>query len=485
MDLNTVLLSRIQFSLTIMFHYIFPPLTIGLGALLVFMESMYMKTRDPEYRAMARFWTRVFAVNFAMGVATGIVMEFQFGTNWATYSRFVGDVFGSALASEGIFAFFLESGFLAVLVFGWDRVSDRMHYVSTWMVAMGAVFSAIWIVVANSWQQTPAGFHIVGQGIAARAEITSFWAMVFNPSSVHRLVHVLIGSYILGGFFGMSISAWYVLRGKHLRFAHRTFVLSLVVATAFSLAAPLSGHFQAEEVAEHQPAKLAAFEGHFRTGTGGTAMNLFGIVDEDARTIRYGVEVPGLLSWLVYRDASKPVPGLDRVAPEDRPPVAVPFYSYHLMVALGVYFVLLCLTGWFFIWRGTLFRSRWLMGLFTVSVLGPFAANELGWVAAEVGRQPWLVYGLLRTEDGVSKAVPGEQILASIIMFGTIYLLLFLVWIFVLNHKIQDGPREEYAEIGPMEKRSRSWLDAAAALAGAGGPSLTEARGERGEPREP
>ena len=315
MDLNTVLLSRIQFSLTIMFHYIFPPLTIGLGALLVFMESMYMKTRDPEYRAMARFWTRVFAVNFAMGVATGIVMEFQFGTNWATYSRFVGDVFGSALAAEGIFAFFLESGFLAVLVFGWDRVSDRMHYVSTWMVAMGAVFSAIWIVVANSWQQTPAGFHIVGQGIAARAEITSFWAMVFNPSSVHRLVHVLIGSYILGGFFGMSISAWYVLRGKHLRFAHRTFVLSLVVATVFSPGRPVSGHFQADEVAEHQPAKLAAFEGHFKTGTGGTAMSLFGIVDEDARTMRYGVAVPGLLSWLVYGRlgaGARPGPGRPR-----------------------------------------------------------------------------------------------------------------------------------------------------------------------------
>ncbi len=482
MDLNTVLLSRIQFTITIMFHYIFPPLTIGLGALLVFIESMYMKTKDPEYRAMGKFWTKIFAVNFAMGVATGIVMEFQFGTNWATYSRFVGDVFGSALAAEGIFAFFLESGFLAVLVFGWDRVSDRMHYLATWMVAMGAVFSAVWIVVANSWQQTPAGFHLVGEGLARRAEITSFWAMVLNPSSVQRLAHVLIGAYILGPFFGMSISAWYVLRRRHLEFAHKTFVLSLVIASVFSVLAPLSGHFQAAEVSEYQPAKLAAFEGHFHTGTGGTAMHLWGIVDEENLTVKDGFSVPGLLSWLVYQDASKPVKGLDAFPREDWPPVAVPFYAYHLMIALGMYFVLLCAVGWFFVWRRTIFRKRWLMWVFTISVLGPFVANQVGWVAAEVGRQPWVVYGLLRTHDGVSKSVAAEQVLASIILFGIIYVLLFAVWIFVLNHKIQAGPEEEYADLDRSRKHW-SWLDAATALASAEGPSMTEAHRESGRDR--
>src|ERR1043166_9472290 len=190
MDLVT--LSRIQFSLTIMFHYLFPPLTIGLGWIMAVLEGLHLKTKGPVYEAAARFWTKLFAVNFAMGVATGIVMEFQFGTNWATYSRYVGDVFGSALAAEGIFAFFLESGFLAVLVFGWDKVSPKMHFFATCMVALGAIFSSIWIVVANSWQQTPAGFHIVGEGLNARAEITDFWAMVFNPSSVHRLPHTHI-----------------------------------------------------------------------------------------------------------------------------------------------------------------------------------------------------------------------------------------------------------------------------------------------------
>src|SRR4051812_19562066 len=217
--------------MTIMFHYLFPPLSIGLGTLMVFMEGMYLRTGDLHYHAMTRFWSKVFAVNFAMGVATGIVMEFQFGTNWAAYSRYVGDIFGSALAAEGIFAFFLESGFLAVLVFGWDRVSPRMHFVATLMVALGSIFSAVWIVIANSWQQTPAGHHIVN----GRAEIIDFWALVFNPSSMPRLGHVLAGSFILGSFFVMSISAYYLLRRRHEDFAKKSFTIALFVAAGSSL----------------------------------------------------------------------------------------------------------------------------------------------------------------------------------------------------------------------------------------------------------
>src|SRR5579862_9788048 len=241
MDVSVLTLSRIQFALTIMFHYLFPPLSIGLGGLLVIMEAMYLKTGDPHYEGMTKFWTKIFAVNFAMGVATGITMEFEFGTNWATYSRYVGDVFGSALAAEGIFAFFLESGFLAVLVFGWDKVSPRIHFFSTCMVALGALFSSVWIVIANSWQQTPAGFHILGEGLRARAEITDFWAMVFSPSSMQRLVHTVIGAYILGAFFVMSIAAYYILKGRHLDFAKRSFTIALIVAAVMSLAEPISG----------------------------------------------------------------------------------------------------------------------------------------------------------------------------------------------------------------------------------------------------
>jgi cytochrome d ubiquinol oxidase subunit I len=460
-----------------MFHYIFPPLTIGLGALMVIMEATYLKTRDPRYRAMAKFWTKIFAVNFAMGVASGIVMEFQFGTNWATYSRYVGDIFGSALAAEGIFAFFLESGFLAVLVFGWDRVSDRMHMFATTMVALGSVFSAIWIVVANSWQQTPAGYHIVGEGLLARAEITSFWEMVFNPSTIHRLSHTLIGAYILGGFFVMSVSAYYLLKNRHVEFGRKTFLLGLIVATIFSLVAPFSGHFQAVTVSETQPAKMAAFEGHYHTGSDGAPLSLFGLVDEEAEEIKFHIAIPGLLSFMLHEDFNHPVTGLDAFAREDRPPVALSYYSYHTMIALGMYFVLLCLIAWFFYLRKKLFTSRWLLWVFAVSVIAPFIANHAGWVAAEVGRQPWIVYNMLRTEDALSAAVPANQILISIIMFGVIYVLLFIVWLTILDRKIKAGPDDEYSEVEGAP-RHHGWIDTAALLAASSGTSMTDTSGE-------
>jgi cytochrome bd ubiquinol oxidase subunit I len=381
------MLSRIQFALTIMFHYLFPPLTIGIGVVLVYLGGRYLKTGDPVYRVAQQFWTRIFALNFAIGVATGIVMEFEFGTNWATYSRFVGDVFGSALAAEGIFAFFLESGFLAVLVFGWDRVGPKMHFFSTCMVSLGSIFSSVWIVIANSWQQTPAGSHIVpvmrdgrpwvvdGQ-VVTRAEITDFWAMVFNPSSMNRLSHVLIGCFIMGGFFIMSISAFYILRNRHVEFAKRSFTGALVFATLASLGALVSGHIQAKTVYQTQPAKLAAFEGHFQSGRGD--LSLLGFPDEASQSIKGELAVPGGLSFLLFEDFNKPVEGLDRFRPEDRPPVLIPFMSYHLMIALGTFFVAVTLLACFLAWRGTLFDHRWLMWVFVASVLGAVAANQAG-----------------------------------------------------------------------------------------------------------
>lgn len=471
MELDVQMLARIQFALTVMFHYIFPPLSIGLGVLLVFMEGMFLKTGDKQYEQMTRFFTRLFAVNFALGVATGIVMEFQFGTNWATYSRFVGDVFGSALAAEGIFAFFLESGFLAVLVFGWDKVSPRMHFFSTVMVSLGSMFSAIWIVVANSWQQTPAGFHVVGEGANARAEITDFWAMVFNPSSMHRLNHVILGAFILGAFFVMSICAFYSLKKKHLEFAKKAFTIALVFGAIVSLAELVSGHFQAGKLAETQPAKLAAFEAHFKTETGGTGFYVFGIPDEKTEQVKYGIKIPGGLSFLVFDDFSKPVAALDRFPKEDRPPVSIPFYSYHIMIALGVFFIILTLYGLYarFIAKN-IFEKRWLMWTFVFAVLGGYAANQTGWIAAEVGRQPWVVYGLLRTNDAISKAVVGEQILISILMFSFVYILLFAVWVFVMNSKIQHGP--DPIEM-PTETTEGGLLEAAARLANPSGYSMT------------
>ena len=313
----------------------FPPLSIGLGLLLVIMEGLWLKTRNPLYHQMARFWTRVFALTFAIGVATGIVMEFEFGTNWATYSRYVGDVFGSALAAEGIFAFFLESGFLAVLLFGWDRVSRRVHFLATCMVCLGAHFSAIWIVVANSWMQTPAGFHIVGEGLKARAEITDFWQMVFNPSSMDRLLHVLCGAWQAGAFLVVSVSAWYLLKKRHEEFARASLRVGLVVGMAASLLQLVSGHGSAVGVAQNQPAKLAAFEGLYDTMPH-APLTLFGWVDEKAEAVKGGVAIPGLLSYLVYQDTSKPIQGLREFKPEDRPPVNLSFQFYHIMVAVGL-----------------------------------------------------------------------------------------------------------------------------------------------------
>src|SRR5512136_382282 len=281
--MDAITLSRIQFALTIIFHYLFPPLTIGMGAFLVFLEARFLKTRDAQFEAAAKFWTRIFGLIFAIGVATGIVMEFQFGTNWAAYSRYVGDVFGSALAAEGIFAFFLESGFLAVLVFGWDKVSARMHFIATLMVALGSIFSAIWIVVAISWQQTPAGFvirdFVTPAGIVKRAELTDFWKVVFNPSAMDRLVHVLIGAFILGSFFVLSISAYYLLKDRHIDFARKSFMTALVVAAVASVAMLVSGDSQGRVVARYQPAKLAAMEGLFKTTNAGAPIHVFGVPD--------------------------------------------------------------------------------------------------------------------------------------------------------------------------------------------------------------
>ncbi|MCY3023798.1 MAG: cytochrome ubiquinol oxidase subunit I, partial [Planctomycetota bacterium] len=276
MDLDVADLSRLQFALTIMFHYLFPPLTIGLGVLLVVLEGAYLKTRDIHYEMLARFWTKIFAVNFAVGTASGIVMEFQFGTNWAGYSRYVGDVFGSALAAEGIFAFFLESGFLAILVFGWDKVSPKMHFFSTVMVALGSVFSAIWIVVANSWQQTPGALNETYRIVNGRAEIVDFWKVVFNASSMQRLTHVLLGAFIMGAFFVMSVMAYYILKDRFVELAKKCFIIALLLGAASSVAMLASGDCQARTVARTQPPKLAAFEGVFRTAKA-TPLYLFGL----------------------------------------------------------------------------------------------------------------------------------------------------------------------------------------------------------------
>jgi cytochrome bd ubiquinol oxidase subunit I len=442
-------LARLQFAFTIAFHYIYPPLSIGLGVIIVIIEALWLRTRDPLYLQMSKFWVKVFALTFAIGVATGIVMEFEFGTNWAAYSRFVGDIFGSALAAEGVFAFFLESGFLAVLLFGWDKVKPKTHFLSALMVSLGAHFSAVWIIVANSWQQTPAGYHLVGHSGSVRAEITDFWAMVFNPSSVQRLTHTVVGAWQAGAFLVLSVSAFYLLKRRHVEFAARSFKIALAFAAAASLLQLVSGHSSARVVARHQPAKLAAMEAHF-PASAPAGLYLFGWVDSRDQHVT-GVQIPGLLSWLVRGDVRAPIQGLNAFDPSDRPPVNATFQFYHGMVAIGLGLIILNMIGLFAWWRGWLFESKWLLRLFVIAVLGPQLANQLGWFTAEVGRQPWIVYGLLRTSEGLSKVVTANQIAASLILFAIIYALLFAVFIYVLHQKIVHGP-EEPAETPPTRR---------------------------------
>ncbi len=491
------ILARVQFAFTVMFHYIYPPLSIGLGMALVMMEGCWLRTGNILFHNMARFWTKVFALTFAIGVATGIVMEFEFGTNWATYSRFVGDIFGSALAAEGIFAFFLESGFLAVLLFGWNKVGPKLHFFSTCMVCLGAHFSAVWIVVANSWMQTPAGYHLermvdgkpvrlaadhavtAGDLGSVRAVVDDFWAMVFNPSSVDRLTHVVLGAWMAGAFLVVSISAYYLLRGRHVAFARMSLKVGLVFATGATVLQMVSGDVTAVGVSRNQPVKFAALEGLYVTQPY-APLGVVGWVDAKSETT-HGLAIPGLLSFLTHHDAAKPVTGLRDLPPDDFlrryhpeaqsseelakirrgywPMVPAVFQFYHLMVGVGGALFVLVGAAMFFWWRGWLFRTDWrptrvLLWGCVLSVLGPQIANQAGWFAAEMGRQPWIVYELLKTSQALSKAVSAEQIVASLVMFAGVYLLLFILFVYLLTRKIQHGPDDE---AGSHAELAESW----------------------------
>lgn len=439
------LLARIQFAITAGFHFLYPPMSIGLAISLIIMEGMYLKTEDKVWEEATRFWVKIFGLIFAMGVASGIVMEFQFGTNWSTYSRFVGDVFGSALAAEGVFAFFLESGFLAILLFGWNKVSPKVHFISTILVAFGAHLSALWILVANSWMQTPAGFHLVehevGGAIVTRAEITDFWQVVFNPSTIDRLAHTIIGAWLTGAFLVLSISAYYLLKNRHFDHAKSSIKVGLTVALISSFLQLITGHSSAIGVAKNQPSKLAAMEGHFDSKAP-APLHFFGWVDEKEQKVKYGVSIPGFLSFLIHFDASKPVTGFDQIPQEERPPINLVFQSFHIMILIGIFFILYSLVGLYLWITNKLWSKKWFLWISVFAVVLPHLANQMGWITAEVGRQPWIVYGILKTSDAFSKNVPVGNVWFSLILFTLIYLLIFVLFLFLLDRKIKQGPIE-------------------------------------------
>ncbi|MDD5152077.1 MAG: cytochrome ubiquinol oxidase subunit I [Flavobacterium sp.] len=439
------ILARIQFAFTIAFHYIYPPLSIGIGLIMVIFEGLYLKTGNKDYEILTRFWIKLFALTFGIGVATGIIMEFEFGTNWAVYSRYVGDIFGSALAAEGLFAFGLESTFLGILLFGWNRVKPWVHFVSTLGVFLGSMFSAVWIVVANSWQQTPAGYHIVGTGLHARAEVTDFWAMVFNPSSVDRIIHTWQGAILAGAFLVLSVHAYYIRKGRYLEISKKAFKISLIVATIFSLTQLVSGHSTANGVAINQPAKLATMEGHFSKNSPAD-LYLMGWVDKEKQTTT-GISIPGGLSFLVHQDFQAPIKGLNDFPVEDRPSqINAVFQFYHIMIAIGMALIGLTLYASFLWWRGKLFETKWLMWIFSFSVILPQIANQVGWFTAEMGRQPWVVYGLLRTNKAFSQEVASNQVVFSLVLFTVVYSLLLVLFLYSVNKKIKHGPYDEIQE---------------------------------------
>lgn len=438
--MTTELLSRLQFALTVSFHYIYPPISMGLGLMLVVIGIIYLRTKDPKWRRMSFFWVKIYGLVFAIGVATGVVQEFEFGTNWAEYSRFVGNVFGSLLAAEGVFAFFLEGGFLGLMLFGGNRLGPRMWLLATGLVAFGAHFSALWIVMANSWMQTPAGYEILPTQFGPQAFMTTFSEVVFTPSFLPRIMHVWTSAWMVGAALMLSVSAYYVLRRRHMELAAANFKTVMPFFVIFSiLQLVFFGAAQAEEVAVHQPVKLAAMEGVWED-TSCAPMTIVGIVDVQNQTTR-GLQVPCLLSFLAYHDIHATVQGLNSFPQADWPPIRLTFHSYHVMINLGMLFVAIGLAGTLFaFWKQRIWKMRWLLWLFVLTIFLAEIATLTGWWTAEFGRQPWIVWELMRTIEGVSPNLVAWQVAASVGMFVILYAILFILFIYLLNQKIQKGP---------------------------------------------
>jgi len=433
-------LSRLQFALTASFHFIYPPLSMGLGLMLVVIGVIYVRTKDPKWRRLSFFWIKIYGLIFALGVATGVVQEFEFGMNWANYSRFVGNVFGSLLAAEGVFAFFLEGGFLGLMLFGGNRLGPRLWLAATILVVFGAHFSALWIVMANSWMQTPAGYTVQALPAPPRAYMTEFMQVMFTPSFIPRILHVFFASWTAGSALMLSVSAWYLLKKRHIEVAKANLKVALIFFVIFaSLNLVMFGPSQAVEVTTYQPLKMASMEGLWESQSC-APLFIVGWVNEAAQTTT-GISIPCLLSLLAFMNPQATVTGLEAFPPDLYPPINLVFQVYHLMINLGVLFVPIGLLGFLmYWWKGKVFEARWVLWLFVVTVFLAEMAITAGWWTAEIGRQPWIVYNELLTAQAGSPSLTTTEVAISMVMFIGLYTLLFILFIYLLNGKIQAGP---------------------------------------------
>ncbi|MCU0573009.1 MAG: cytochrome ubiquinol oxidase subunit I [Syntrophobacteraceae bacterium] len=438
--MDVLLLSRLQFAVATFFHFLFVPLTLGLSLMIAIMETRYVRTGDEEYKRMAKFWGKIFLINFAIGVVTGITLEFQFGTNWSRYSRYVGDVFGSLLAIEASVAFFLESTFIGVWAFGWKRLSPKAHAVSIWLVALAANVSSFFILMANAWMQHPVGYTIRN----GRAELTDFFAVATQSYAVHQIIHTLAGAYILGGFFVMGVSAYHLLRRQNVDFFTKSFRMGLTFALIFSVVVVVQGHANGAKVAEAQPTKLAAMESLWETRQS-APQYLLVIPDEknERNRLEFG-EIPGLLSLLAYHDTQASVKGLKDFPSDERPPVTITFIAFRIMVGLGFLFLPLSVVGWFK--RNRLLDSPGYLKVLLYAIPLPYIALQAGWIVAEVGRQPWVVYGVMKTADAVSP-IAVSQVMTSLIAFIGVYTLLGIVAFYLIASAARKGPAPAVAAV--------------------------------------
>jgi cytochrome bd ubiquinol oxidase subunit I len=444
--MDVEILSRIQFAFTLTFHYIYPPLSIGLSLALVFMEGMFLKTRDPLWEKLTKFWIKIFSLTFALGVATGIPLQFSLGTNWGRYSRFVGDVFGSLLGAEGFFAFLVEAGFLGILLFGWDRVKPPIHFLATLFVCFGAHFSAIWIVSANSWMQCPAGYKLATAADGFKvAQVTDWWKMFLSPTNLSHLGHVILSAWLTGGFLIVSIAAYYLLKNKYLEFAKRSMKLGLLMVFSCTILQLISADNVAGKVAKYNPEKFASLEGVYETKPYTPAF-AFGWVDEKSQKV-YGLSVPGMLSFLTYRKLEPAVPGLDQFPKDQWPLVGVVFQMYHLMIAMWGLMFLASVIGIYYWWKKKWSMNKLVLKFLMISVFFPQIANITGWYTSCMGRQPWTVYKLLKTSEGYSAGISRGQVIGSLVMFVVVYLLFLALFLVLLNQKIKTGPKAEEEQI--------------------------------------